>query len=95
MTVTYEHGKLSRPMAHRLAMARASRQWTLAQAGQACGCSVTMLWNLENGQRVPSVALAGDVCRAYQLDREDTIALMAEAVANAGKSRQSRRKAAA
>ena len=51
--------------------------------------------NLENCQRVPSVTLAGDICRAYQFDRETTIALMSEAVRNAGKDKPGKRNVAA
>lgn len=95
MAVTYEYGKLSREVAHKLAMARAARGWTLKRAASACGCSVSTIWNLENCQRVPSVTLAGDICRAYQFDRETTIALMSEAVRNAGKEKPGKRNAAA
>jgi transcriptional regulator with XRE-family HTH domain len=93
VTVTRERGQLSQPMAYKLAMARASRKWTLRQAAEACGCSVTMAWNLENGKRAPSVELAGSVCRAYQLSREDTIQLMSESVRNAGRDRPGKRTA--
>ena len=71
MAVTYDYGKLSREMAHKLGVARSTRGWTLKNAASACGCSVSTIWNLENCQRVPSVTLAGDIRRAYQFDRED------------------------
>jgi transcriptional regulator with XRE-family HTH domain len=95
VAVAYEYGKLSRAMAYKLAMARATRRWTLKESAQRCGCSISTIWNLENGQRVPSVALAGDIARAYSLSQEDTITLMSEAVTNAGRSKPGRRTKAA
>lgn len=94
MTVQYERGHLSRTMANRLALARSAQGWTLKRAAAECGCSITTIWGLENAQRVPSVALAGNVCRAYRLSREDTIALMSEAVRGAGKDKPSKRREA-
>jgi transcriptional regulator with XRE-family HTH domain len=93
--ITYERGQLSRQMAHKLAMARAFRNWTLKQAAERIGCSISSVHAYENGYRVPSVALAGDIARAYRLDQEDTIALMSEAVTNAGRDKPSRRRKAA
>ena len=59
------------------------------------GCGYPRSGTSENCQRVPSVTLAGDICRAYQFDRETTIALMSEAVANQGKDKPGKRKIAA
>jgi transcriptional regulator with XRE-family HTH domain len=87
MTVIYERRELSREVAYTLAMARVRRGWTLKQAGERIGCSISSVHAYENGVRVPSVALAGDIARAYSLSQEDTIALMAEAVSNAGRSK--------
>src|SRR5947207_5526877 len=95
MTVIYERRELSRQVAHALAMTRASRGWTLKQAAQRCDCSISTIWSLENGQRVPSIALAAGIARVYELDRENTIRLLSEAVTNAGKDRPSKRKAKA
>jgi transcriptional regulator with XRE-family HTH domain len=72
-------------------MARLSRGWTLKQAASECGCAISTIWHFENAQRVPSIKLAGDIARAYQLNRDDTISLMAEAVAGAGRDKPSRR----
>lgn len=94
MTITYRRQQLSRPMAHKLAMCRATRGWTLAKAAAEIGCSISSIHAYENAQRVPSVPVAGDIARAYRLNQEDTIALMAEAVTNAGRAKR-RAKAAA
>lgn len=95
MTITHERRELSRPVAHKLAMARHTRQWTLARSAAEIGCSISSVHAYENGARVPSVAIAGNMARVYELDRESTIALLSEAVAHAGRKRPAKRDAAA
>jgi transcriptional regulator with XRE-family HTH domain len=71
-----------------LAEARQERAWSLRQAGRALGCSyeTVRLWELR--RRVPSVALARAIARAYDLPAEGVGRLMAEAVEGVGKSRE-------
>lgn len=95
MTITQERRELSRPVAHKLAMARHVRQWTLREAGERIGCSISSVHAYENGARVPSVAIAGNMARVYELDRESTIALLSQAVAHAGRKRPAKRNATA
>lgn len=79
-------------------MLRAARQrrcWTLKSAAARIGCHYTYLWHLENSDRAPSVAMATDIIKGLELNREQAIALLSESVDGAGRSRYGSPKAAA
>jgi transcriptional regulator with XRE-family HTH domain len=71
-----------------LAEARRSRGWSLRQAGRAIGCSYESVRLMELRRRVPSVAIALAIARAYELGAEDAGRLLAEAADDAGYSKQ-------
>ena len=78
-----------------LRRARKARGWTLAKASEEAGISLAYLSQIERAVRCPSVTVAGALAKGYQLSRDDTIALMSEAVRNAGRDKPSKRKATA
>lgn len=71
-----------------LAEARHRRAWSLRQAGRAVGCSYESVRLMELRRRVPSVAVALGIIRAYGLGSAEGARLMAEAVGDAGYSKR-------
>jgi transcriptional regulator with XRE-family HTH domain len=74
-----------------LAHARWARSWSLLEASRATGVSATHLANLERGRRVPSLAVAEDLIRAYRLPPGFAERLRAVAAPCAGRSSPYRR----
>ncbi len=74
---------------------RKGKGWTLSRAAEAVDCDLSFIWRLEHSQAAPSVAMATDIVFAYQLNRDQARILMSESVPGVGRSKSSRRKAAA
>jgi transcriptional regulator with XRE-family HTH domain len=84
-------------LAEVLAAARRRLGWTLREAAQNVGVSTGTIEHLEKARRAPSIVVARNIARAYQLSPGEADMLFAEAVEGAGKdspfvyAKQSRR----
>lgn len=74
--------------ANMLARARRKRGWSLRQAGRAIGISYESVRLMELRRRVPSVAVALEIARAYELSPGDSVRLFREAADGAGYSKR-------
>lgn len=67
-----------------LADARRRRGWSLREAGRRAKVAHGTIAHLEKGRRAPSVVVARNIIRAYQLTEAEAAMLRSEAVEGAG-----------
>jgi transcriptional regulator with XRE-family HTH domain len=91
----YRYHTLSPETGAMLRAARKRRGLGLKKAGREVGCDYTYLHYLEYGKRAPSVAMAAELIRGLELNQDEAMTLLAESVDGAGRSKPSKRKAAA
>jgi transcriptional regulator with XRE-family HTH domain len=68
-----------------LADARLRRGWSLREAARNVGVAAGTIAHLEHARRAPSVVVARNIARAYQLSPSEADMLFAQAIENAGK----------